>query len=86
MQYFQNESQVEQFGGEGGLTIENGVDRLRLFGQIDITRDKVGLETARDLLTTMEEIVGALSIENKAGMLPEKIEEKPLGEGANPFL
>jgi hypothetical protein len=35
--------------GIGGLTVENGRDRIALYGQIDITRDKKGLALVREL-------------------------------------
>ena len=35
----------------GKLKVENGTDRLTLYGALDITRDKPGLAQARALLT-----------------------------------
>lgn len=55
---FQNESETAQVGG---MTIENRLDRVSFFGQIDITKDKKGLQDLKVLaalvntmLTTME--------------------------------
>jgi len=36
---FANETEAEQIGG---LTVENRVKRLAIFGEIDITKDRAG--------------------------------------------
>ena len=35
--------------GIGGLTVENGLDRVVLYGSLEITRDRAGLGLAREL-------------------------------------
>ena len=45
----------------GGLTAENGRDRIALYGQGEITRDKAGLAQARALLALLTDMVTALS-------------------------
>ena len=44
----------------GKLTIENGTDRLALYGSLDITRDKSGLAQARALLAVVQQAVRVL--------------------------
>lgn len=85
MKVFQNESEVEQLGHEGGLTFENRTDRISIYGQIDITRDLNGLALAKEMMSMLEDIVGFLSAERRAGMLPSQLEYKPLCEESNPF-
>ena len=41
----------------GKLTIENGTDRVALYGSLDITRDQQGLVHARALLTILQAAV-----------------------------
>lgn len=53
----------------GGLTVENGRDRLALYGSLDITRDKTGLERARALKAILDAAVAALEGD---GALAEK--------------
>jgi len=42
------------------LTIENGTDRLAIYGNIDLARDKTGLEAARTLHKLFAGIVKTL--------------------------
>jgi hypothetical protein len=51
------------------LTIENRTDKVSLYGSIDITRDKRGLELARTIKDLFDSLVAKLSQEN----LPESI-------------
>lgn len=44
----------------GGLTVENGIDKLALYGSLDITRDAAGLERARALKAIVDAAVAAL--------------------------
>ncbi len=44
----------------GGLSVENGRDRIALYGQGEITRDKAGLAQARSLLALLGDVVKAL--------------------------
>jgi hypothetical protein len=64
---FQNEAESLSFGS---LTIENRVDRVTIYGNLDITRDKIGLNTARHLKEVLDLVVGALEADSK---LPDKI-------------
>ena len=44
----------------GKLTIENGTDRIALYGSLDITRDKQGLAHARELKTILDQAIQLL--------------------------
>ena len=77
---FANESESL---GIGDLTIENRTDRVSIYGSIDLTRDKTGLEHARMLKAVLDKLVQALETEKS---LPDKIAppDRP-DEVANPF-
>jgi len=63
---FANESQSLEIDD---LTIENRTDRIALYGSIEITRDKRGLELARKIKGLLDSIVKRLAQED----LPESI-------------
>ncbi|NMW22208.1 MAG: hypothetical protein HKK67_11375 [Chlorobiaceae bacterium] len=65
----------------GELTVENRVDRISLYGSIDITRDKEGLAYAETLQALFNDIIAKM----KEGDLPDKISIKPAENIANPF-
>lgn len=44
----------------GEFTIENGTDKVALYGSLDITRDKSGLKQAKALKAAFDAIVKAL--------------------------
>jgi hypothetical protein len=74
MDYFQNESEVMILKGENhDLNIENRLDRVSLYGSVDITRDQVGLEQALRLKGVLDSMVSVLADENVNGVLPDKI-------------
>ena len=60
----------------GELTVENGQDRIAVYGSLDLTRDKAGLKQARDLKALLDEVVRVLETDKA---LPERIAapEKP---------
>ena len=66
------------------LTIENRLDRVALFGSIDLTKDRAGLRRARELRALLEAVVSALEREGDA--LPDAV---TVGRGTdtvkNPF-
>ena len=69
--------------GIGELTIENRTDRISIYGNIDLTRDKAGLEHARMLKAVLDEVVQALESEKT---LPDKIAPPDMpDEVTNPF-
>ncbi len=78
MDYFQNESEVMIFKGENhDLNIENRLDRVSLYGSVDITRDRAGLEQALRLKGVVDGMVAALEAEQLNGVLPEKVASIP---------
>lgn len=67
----------------GGLSFENGTQRIALHGSVDLTRDAAGLERARALQAVLTRIVDAL----RAHDLPEAVAEleTPPEMVKNPF-
>jgi hypothetical protein len=77
---FQNESESISFGT---LTIENRTDRVTIYGNLDLTRDKPGLANARDLKEIIDLVVRTLE---ETGDLPDQIAgPKPTKTIKNPF-
>ena len=64
------------------LTIENRLDRVSLYGSVQLTRDKTGLQHARQLKEVVDAVVAALEAEKG---LPEHIAVKPTDKVDNPF-
>lgn len=68
----------------GELTIENRLDRVSLYGSLDLLRDRKGLEDARRLRALLEAVVQAL--EGEGDRLPDKDLSKPeVNKIPNPF-
>lgn len=67
----------------GGLTIENGTDRIALYGSLDLTRDKQGLAHARILATLLDQAIQLLEADTS---LPDAV-PPPVAAGTvkNPF-
>ena len=65
------------------LTLENDLDCVSLYGNLQLTKDQAGLHAAKALQAALNEVVSAL--ENTAD-LPEKISRRQGGEIENPFL
>jgi hypothetical protein len=77
---FANESESLDIGD---LTIENRTNRISIYGNIDLTRDKAGLEHARMFKAVLDKVVQALETEKS---LPDKIALTNIpDEVANPF-
>jgi hypothetical protein len=75
---FQNETECIQIGD---LTIENRVDRISIFGTLDLTLDKTGLNSARLLKNVIDLAVAAMEKTD----LPEKISLETAETVKNPF-
>ena len=75
---YANESDEQEIGN---LKIENRLDRVSLYGDLDITRDQTGLARARDLKVLIDGIVSALEGEK----LPEKLAAPVVKKVKNPF-
>jgi len=76
---FINEIDSIQIGND--LTIENRIDRISIYGSIDITLDKIVLANAKKL----KDIIDATIQEMTAVELPEKVSVKPAESVDNPF-
>jgi len=75
---YKNESESLQLGD---LTVENRIDRVSIYGSIDITRDKVGLANAQQL----KEVLDLTIVELEKAELPEKISLSPVETVDNPY-
>jgi len=64
---YQNEADCLQLDE---LTIENRLDRISIFGTIDLWKDKAGLKSARELKRLLDHVVAELE---KTDLL-EKVE------------
>jgi hypothetical protein len=76
---FENE---EESAGIGDLTIENRIDRIELYGSLQITKDKAGLRLARELKEVLDAAVAALEAEKD---LPDQVALTPPDRVGNPF-
>jgi hypothetical protein len=67
----------------GELTLENGRDCVSVYGNLDLTRDKQGLQYARQLKAVLDEVVRMLETKKN---LPDNVPppEKP-ERVKNPF-
>lgn len=79
MRPYQNESDAAEIGD---LKIENRLDRITVYGQIDLTRDKAGLGNARALKKLLDDVVHTLEGDPA---LPEHIVLKAPVMKRNPF-
>lgn len=82
MDFFKNEAETQALHG---LTLENRLDRVSLYGSLDITRDAAGLARALQLKALVDGMVAALTTEHASGALPEQISLKASETVANPF-
>lgn len=65
------------------LTIENDVDCVSLYGNLQLTKDRAGLKAAKALQALLNDVVQQL--ENTPD-LPDKIQRDDAQEIDNPFL
>lgn len=67
----------------GDLTIENGPDRIAVYGTLDLTRDRAGLALAEALGKYLAHVVAVLRADPH---LPERIPDDPAPPTVtNPF-
>jgi hypothetical protein len=66
----------------GDLTIENRLDQVSLYGELQLTKDQQGLRQAKELKAIVDAVVKALEAEKN---LPEHITFKPTDQMDNPF-
>jgi hypothetical protein len=77
---FADDSQSQSIGD---LTVENGTDRVSIYGSVDLTRDKAGLKRARALKAILDEAVRIL---DEQPDLPDEIASaEPTVAVKNPF-
>lgn len=76
---YQNE---EQSLAIDDLTVENRLDRISLYGSVELTRDKAGLQHAKVLKEVIDAVVTALEQDKN---LPEQVQFKPTDQVKNPF-
>lgn len=65
------------------LTVENDLDCVSLYGNLQITRDQAGLKAAKVLQALLQDIVQQLE---QMPDLPEHIQRDKPDEIENPFL
>ena len=67
----------------GKLTVENGTDKVALYGSLDLTRDKQGLAHARALQGLLDQVVQRLEAMHD---LPDAAAPAPAPKSVpNPF-
>jgi hypothetical protein len=76
---YQNESDSIQLSD---LTIECRLDRISLYGSIDLTLDKIGLQRAQELKKIIDQTVSVLEKSD----LPDMVVLQPAETVKNPFL
>lgn len=76
---YQNEAESLTLGE---LTVENRVDRVSLYGALELPRDKAGLAQARALKEIVDAVVAALEKERD---LPDRVQQQPTQKVKNPF-
>ena len=76
---FRNEADCITIGGD--LSIENRVDRVSIFGSIDLTLDKEGLKAAKELKAILDLTV----VEMEKTDLPDHIAIAVSETVKNPF-
>ena len=77
---YANDSQSTQIGK---LVIENQLDRVVMYGQIELTRDQLGLNQARELLQLLQAVVEHLE---QVEALPAQLPPATVETVDNPFL
>ncbi|WP_211454013.1 hypothetical protein [Collimonas antrihumi] len=65
----------------GKLNVENRLDRVSLFGDVDLTLDQRGLEQAKALQALINQVVAEL----ESRTLPEVLAVAPVVKVSNPF-
>ena len=65
----------------GKLNVENRLDRVSLFGDLDLTLDQRGLEQAKTLQSLLNRVVEEL----ESRTLPEVLPAAPVVRVNNPF-
>ena len=69
-------------GAIGGMTVENGRDKVTLYGSLDLTRDQAGLSHAKALQALLDAVVSTLEADPA---LPAVLSTKSARRVKNPF-
>jgi hypothetical protein len=75
---YANESDEQEIGD---LKVENRLDHISIYGELDITLDQTGLASARALKMLVDQIVSVLESER----LPERLAAPVVKKVKNPF-
>jgi len=75
------ENEAESFQIDN-LTVENRLDRISIYGSLELTKDRHGLESALKLKRLIDASVDALKRDKN---LPDRIKTIPFEEIRNPF-
>jgi len=75
------ENEIDSFQIDD-LSVENRLDRISIYGSLDITKDKHGLEAALKLKRLIDASIDALKRDHN---LPDHIEVQPTENVKNPF-
>ena len=67
----------------GDMRLENGRDRIAVYGSLDLTRDQAGLALAREMQRLLEEVVQVL--EGDTNLPVSVAPPKRPGKVSNPF-
>jgi hypothetical protein len=67
----------------GGITVENRLDRISIYGELDLTKDQQGLSAALKLKRVVDAAVDTLKHTKN---LPDQIEVKSAETIDNPFV
>ena len=67
----------------GGLTIENGTDRLAIYGTSDLTRDRPGLTIAKELRALLDAAIKVMEIQGVPDIVAPPIKTVAV---KNPFV
>lgn len=77
---YQNESDSFTIGSD--LTVENRLDRISIYGSLELTKDKEGLQQAYELKCIVDSTIEAL----RGKDLPERIKVQEPDSVDNPFV
>ncbi|MGI4765112.1 MAG: hypothetical protein ACRYGP_08620 [Janthinobacterium lividum] len=69
----------------GGMTIENGTDRISLSGSLDLARDRQGLDHAKALRSTLDGVIAALEAVKDLPARTVTTKPVPVTKKPNPF-
>lgn len=64
--------------GIAGMTVENGADRIEIYGRLTLGRDRNSLENAQALKSVLDAVITRLQSE------PDLPERTPSGETSHP--